>query len=79
MPACACAALSLKMGLQKYEAANLDEIKNAFATMAKKGAGAIVIPIDTMFQPNYAVIAALAEQQRLPTFGPQNFPQSPAA
>jgi putative ABC transport system substrate-binding protein len=68
------AARSLKMGLQRYAAANLDDIKSAFATMAKKGAGAIVIPIDTMFPPNFAVIAVLAEQQRLPTFGPPNFP-----
>ncbi len=70
------AAKSLKIGLQKYEAGNLDQIKSAFATMAKKGAGAVVIPIDTMFQPNFAVIAVLAEQMRLPSVGPSNFPDS---
>jgi putative ABC transport system substrate-binding protein len=67
------AAASLKIGLQKYEARNLDDIKSAFATMAKRGVGAVVVPPDTMFNPNYAVMAVLAEQHRLPAFGPAEF------
>jgi putative ABC transport system substrate-binding protein len=69
----AIAVKSLKIDLQKYDVTNLDEIKSAFATMAKKGAGAVVFAQDSLLQANYASIALLAETQRLPSSGPAEF------
>jgi putative ABC transport system substrate-binding protein len=63
------AARSLKLGLQKFETKNLDEIKSAFVTMTKRGVDAVVVPVDTMFSSNRQVIAILAETHRLPAFG----------
>jgi putative ABC transport system substrate-binding protein len=70
------AAKSLKLVLQKYEATNLDEIKRAFATITKKGAGGLVLPQDTIFTQHYAVIATLVETHRLPSFGPAEFAEA---
>lgn len=70
------AAKSLKMVLQKYEATNLDEIKRAFAAITKKGAGALVVPVDTIFTQHYSVIATLVETHRLPSFGPAEFAEA---
>ncbi len=69
----ASAAKSLKIDLQKYDVRNLDEIKSAFATMAKRGVGAVVFPQDQLLNANYASIALLAEKQRLPSSGPAEF------
>jgi putative tryptophan/tyrosine transport system substrate-binding protein len=66
------AAKSRKIVLQKSAVKNLDEVKSAFATMAK-GASAVVVPVDTMFSSNYAVIAILAETHRVPSFGDAAF------
>ena len=71
----ASAVKALKIDLQKYEVTNLDDIKSAFATMAKRGAGAVVFPQDAMLVGNYASIALLAEKQRLPSSGPAEFPK----
>jgi putative ABC transport system substrate-binding protein len=71
----AIAVKALKIDLQKYDVTNLDEIKSAFATMAKRGAGAVVFTLDSLLQANYASIALLAEQQRLPSSGPAEFPK----
>jgi putative ABC transport system substrate-binding protein len=70
----AVAAKTLKIDLQKYDATNLDEIKSAFETMAKRGAGAVVFTLDALLTTNYASIALLAEKQRLPSSGPAEFP-----
>jgi putative ABC transport system substrate-binding protein len=67
------AAKALKITLQKYEANNLDGIKNSFASMAKKGIATVVVPVDTIFSQNYAVIAVLAETHRIPAFGAPEF------
>ena len=70
----AIAVKALKIDLQKYDVTNLDEIKSAFATMAKRGAGAVVFAQDGLLIRNYASIALLAEKQRLPSSGPAEFP-----
>ncbi len=70
------AARSLKMGLQRYDGKNLDEIKSAFATMTKTSVGAVVVPPDTVFAANHAVIAILAEQERLPSFETVSFAEA---
>jgi len=67
------AATSLKLGLQKFETNNLDDIKSAFVTMTKRGVGAVVVPVDTMFSSNRSAITILAETHRLPTFGDAEF------
>ena len=51
----------------------LFEIKSAFATMAKRGVGAVVFTQDALLTANYASIALLAEKQRLPSSGPAEF------
>jgi putative ABC transport system substrate-binding protein len=68
------AGKALKVDLQKYEVTSLDEIKSAFAIMAKKGAGAVVFTQDSLLIRNYVPIALLAEKQRLPSSGPAEFP-----
>jgi putative ABC transport system substrate-binding protein len=70
------AARTLKIGLQRLETRNLDEIKSAFAMMAKKGVGAVIIPVDSMLSTNHVAIAILAEKQRLTSFGPSEFAET---
>lgn len=70
------AAASLKIGLQKYGITNLDEIKSAFAAMAKRGVDAVVFTFDPALIKNYVAIAILAEKQRLPAFGPAEFAEA---
>jgi putative ABC transport system substrate-binding protein len=70
------AAKSLKMGFQRFEVRNLDEIKDAFVAMSKAGIGAVVFTLDTILASNHGAIALLAEKQRIPSFGPAEYAQS---
>jgi len=70
------AAKSLKMGFQRFEVRNLDEIKSAFPAMAKSGVGAVVLTLDTMLSSNHVAIALLAENHRIPSFGPAEYAKS---
>ncbi len=67
------AAKSLKMSFQRYAVSNLDEIKAAFAEMAKNGVGAVVMTVDTMLTAHHVAISLLAETQRIPSFGPAEY------
>jgi putative ABC transport system substrate-binding protein len=69
-------AKSRKIALQKFEARDMDEVKSAFTTMNSRSVSAVLVPVDTMYGANRAVIAVLAEQQRLPSFGDVGFAEA---
>jgi len=61
------AALALKVQLQFLEARGPHDIDNAFAAMAKGGAGAAVVLVDAMFEEHQTRITDLALSRRLPS------------
>jgi len=61
------AARTLGMRLQPLAAKGPGEVDEAFAAMAREGAGALVVLVDILFSNQRAQIARLAATQRLPT------------
>lgn len=67
--AAAAAAAAFKWKLQKLDAANLDGLKAAIATVKKNRTRAFIVPTDTMFGLNYSALALLAEREHLVSVG----------
>jgi putative ABC transport system substrate-binding protein len=74
--AMAAAAESLKVEVLKFEARNLDEIREAFAAMAKQRVEALAVANDTMLIAHSKAIAELAAKQRLMSCGNREFAES---
>jgi putative tryptophan/tyrosine transport system substrate-binding protein len=53
------------------EARTPQEIETAFSMMTRQNAGAIIVPGDARFTPQYRQIAELAAKNRLPTISPR--------
>ena len=63
------AAQKLGVQLLPVRANTPQEIANAFAEMARQSAGALIVPLDALFQQQNKQIAQLAAEQRLPSIG----------
>jgi putative ABC transport system substrate-binding protein len=68
-PVTKTAAASLGLQLYVATAGTEDELDEAFATMARKGVGAVLIDNDVFFTNHRDQIAALAGRYRIPTSG----------
>jgi putative ABC transport system substrate-binding protein len=60
------AAQALKVKLQSVEIREADELESAFSIMTKKRAGALVVPLEPLFNNQRERIVKLAEKNRLP-------------
>ena len=67
------AAKSLKLDLQLLKAQRQEQIENTILTAAKMHVDAIVVTDDLLFLGNFKWIAELAENNRLPTVGTDEF------
>ena len=63
------AAKKLGAKIQPVEAGTAPEIEKGIAAMARQNAGALIVPLDSLFQQHISQIAALAAKQRLPSIG----------
>ena len=70
------AARALKVGLQPFEVLGLDELDGAFAAMAKRRIGAVVITENPIYNPHVKRLADLAAKHRLPAIGPTLFAEA---
>lgn len=70
------AARTLKVGLQRFPIRRLDELDGAFAAMARKRVGAVVISEDPVYNPHVATLADLAAKHRLLSIGPLLFAEA---
>ena len=57
------AAKKLGAKIQPVEAGTAPEIETGFAAMARQNAGALIVPLDSLFQQHISQIAALAAKQ----------------
>ncbi len=69
-------ARSLKLDLQHFETRAPEEFDGVFAAMARLRIEALVVANDGMLIGNARTIAGLAERQRLPSSGPNEFAQA---
>jgi putative ABC transport system substrate-binding protein len=60
------AAQALKVKLQPVEVRESEEFESAFATMARSRAGALIVPLEPMFNNQIGRIVNLAAKNRLP-------------
>ena len=57
------AAKKLDAKIQPVDAGTAPEIETGFAAMARQNAGALIVPLDSLFQQHISQIAALAAKQ----------------
>ena len=64
-------AAAQKVGVKilPIEASTPQEIANGFAMMARQNAGALIVPLEQLFQQQKNQLVELAAKQRLPTIG----------
>ena len=63
------AAQKVGVKIQPVEVSTPQEIVNAFAVMARQNTGALIVPLDPLFQQQKNQIVELAAKQRLPSIG----------
>jgi putative ABC transport system substrate-binding protein len=61
------AARSLGVQLQVHEVSGPGDLNDAFASMSRQGAGAVLVPGGTMLYANRVQVAEQAQKRRLPT------------
>jgi len=62
-------ATSLGIQVSRFGVRERNDLAGAFATMARGRTDAVIVSLDALLAINYVVIAELALQYRLPTFG----------
>lgn len=70
------AARTLKVGLQRFPVRRLDQLGGAFAAMARKRVGGVVISEDPVWNPHVKRLADLAARHRLASIGPLLFAEA---
>ena len=63
------AAQRVGVKIQPVEASTPQEIANGFAVMAREKAGALIVPVEGLFQQQKNQIVELAAKHRLPSIG----------